>query len=243
MLAALTKCVCDRLVGNPTEEECRRAPKTTGGHASALSQSHLEEIANALCGGRKDRARSFVRDVRKLRDLADFVTDQDLAAVIKWLAPLLDESRAKVPRAAPSHKYTCVSRLLFPGLGRRADKHMQRWIEHVLLLRQLAVTSHDGDMLAALAWVESPSSARDVPQFLGPHTPIMADAFRKSLPRPSRVAFSFHGAKSFSGVSASMPVEFGRPTMVTATATTATIRGKPSRPQRTLSRIPRWVGL
>jgi hypothetical protein len=43
---------------------------------------------------------------------------------------------------------------------------MQRWIEHVLLrlLRQLAMTSYAGDMLAALARVETPSSARDVPR-------------------------------------------------------------------------------
>jgi hypothetical protein len=53
-----------------------------------------------------------------------------------------------------------VSRLPFPGSGRRADKDMQCWIEHVLLLRQLAVASYADDMLAALAWVETPSSVR-----------------------------------------------------------------------------------
>jgi hypothetical protein len=41
--------------------------------------------------------------------------------------------------------------------GRQASKYTQRWIEDVLLLRQLAVTSYAraGDMLPALAWVET----------------------------------------------------------------------------------------
>jgi hypothetical protein len=41
---------------------------------------------------------------------------------------------------------------------------MQRWIEHILLLLQLAMTSYAGDMLAALARVETQSFVRDVPR-------------------------------------------------------------------------------
>jgi hypothetical protein len=194
-----------------------------GRHGTALSKSELEGVANLLYNGRKDRARSFVQDVQKLRDLADFVTDQDVAAVLAWLAPLLDE----LPGETPSGKYICVSRLLFPGSRRRADKHMQRWIEHVLLLRQLAVTSYAGDMLAALVWVETPHPASSVFRSLGHRSAS------HSVPRPQAQAVPH----AVSGT------EFSRPTMVTATATTATIRGKPSRPRRTLSSIAKWAGL
>jgi hypothetical protein len=217
MLAALTKCVRGRIFRNATDSEGRCTPKTPGGHGTALSKSDLEGVANLLYNGRKDRARSFVQDARKLRDLADFVTDQDLAAILAWLAPLLDE----LPRETPSGKYICVSRLLFPGSRRRADKHMQCWIEHVLLLRQLAVTSYAGDMLAALVWVETPHPARG------------GGWLHTMVPRPQAqgVPHAVSGPK------------FSRPTMVTATATTATVRGKPSRPRRTLSSIAKWAGL
>jgi hypothetical protein len=244
MPAALTKCARSRLVRKPTDKEYRRPLKVVGGHASALRESHLEEIANALCGGRKDSARFFIQDVRKLRDLADFVTDQDLAAVIKWIAPLLDEPRGKVPRAAPSQKYTCVLRLLFPGLQNRPDQYTQRWIEHIRMLRQLAATSYGGDMLAALAWVETPASAHDVSQLSRPNKVIMADSSRRSTHRTSHSVLRSTGMKRTpSAQSVYMRVKCSRPTMVTATATTATVRGKPSHPQHTLSRIPRWAGL
>jgi hypothetical protein len=121
-LVAWTKCVPSRLARTLIDEETRRVLKTRGEHDTALSESRLEEIADLLYKGRKDSARSFAQDVRKLRDLAGFVTDQDLAAVIKWLTPLLEEH----PWESSSRKYTCVSRLLFPASPRRADTHMQR---------------------------------------------------------------------------------------------------------------------
>jgi hypothetical protein len=203
-----------------TDREPRDIPDVTGEYDEATGETRLTKIANLLYSGLERSALDFVRAVRRLQDLADGVTDHDLAALLVWLEPFLDDTRGDPSAGGTPFKLTHILSLLFPGSPRQSAD-VDAWIFHITRLHMLAVISHGGNMFTALAWVEAAYPLADDAEVSD--MAVLETHFVQKRRRISRAPSS-----------GSMPEDEGRPTSVTATGTTAAIRGqKPPRPLRT----------
>jgi hypothetical protein len=203
-----------------TGREPRDVSNVAREYDEATCETRLAGIANLLYSGLERSAVDFVRAVQRLQDLADGVTDHDLAALFVWLGPFLDETGRDPSAGSASSKLTHIASLLFP-CSPRQSADVDAWIFHITRLHMLAVISHGGNMLAALAWVEVAYPLADDAEVLD--MAVLETHFVQKRRRISRAPSS-----------GSMPEDEGRPTSVTATGTTAAIRRqKPPRPLRT----------
>jgi hypothetical protein len=204
-----------------TDRKPRDVPDVTGEYDEVYCETRIAEIANLLYSGLERSALDFVRAVRRLQDLADGVTDHDLAALFVWLEPLLDKTRRDPSAGDASSKLTHIASLLFP-YSPRQSADVDAWIFHITRLHMLAVVSHGGNMSAALAWVEAAyplANDAELPDMAVLETHLVQSTRKRISRVPS---------------SGPMSGDEGRPSSVTATATTAAIRGqKPPRPLRT----------
>jgi hypothetical protein len=203
-----------------TDRKLRDVSGVAWEYDEATCETRLADIANLLYSGLERSALDFVRAVWRLQDLADGVTNRDLAALFVWLQPVLEDSRRDPPAGGAPSKVTRIASLLFPGSAdQRTD--VDAWIFHITRLHMLAVVSHGGNMLAALAWIEAAYPLADDAE--ASNMAVLETYFVQKRRRISRAPSS-----------GSMPEDEGRPTSVTATGTTAAIRGqKPPRPLRT----------
>jgi hypothetical protein len=181
-----------------------------------------------------------------VQELADYVADEDPAGAVRWLAPLLARAQTRTARI----RLRGAARLLFSGYEHQAAA----WVEQVRRLCALANALAGGDVNAMLVAVRAAHDAALAPgggvraEPWAAQTPPMLPTPPMQYSRPPAAAPqasamvaagryhpysrpAFHGQAQMRQ-SAPVLMNEGRPTMVTATATTAMVRGgKPPQPQ------------
>jgi hypothetical protein len=219
------------------------------------AQARLARIALVLFGGDQNAALDWIFAVGRLREIAGYVADaEESAAAMSWLAPVLS--------GGPSHQTAmrteAIARLLFNG----SAAHAVLWICKLQWLQKLADVVCAGDVNATLAWMrptyvllwasaavwwpalDTNAPHNQTPQLANPqtvasaeHTPHLhrepvVSSMKRRMSAPM-AGSSFYQSARMLPVELGIPVDESRPTPVTATSATATIRGqKPPRPHR-----------
>jgi hypothetical protein len=151
----------------------------------SLREAGSTNIVSHLPNDDEDAVPDFLLAIGQLRTLADYVTDEDAAAAMHWLGPVLSGS---TNRRAELKTHT-VGILLF-GRG-DTQEATDKFIAHMRRVQQLADATHSGNVEVILDWMsrrlvsdeaedEAVASVHNT-QRLDFHTSSLEDASRPQI--------------------------------------------------------------